>query len=289
MTPEKSDCQTQLFPGLKLLRALAVLGTATILIPGAHAQDPKENDNLHDDLHDNLPSGISTRPSGSSREFLPSRFQRLPSLTGTQESLAIYSSEGFSKFSPLPSLDDLPQAPEGLVELAESLAIEPSLLESSTQEGKKAGSDFNAKSVKTEGIAALQKPLLPLDILKKTDAISSTPDGRPLIESFSRKSMQRNDLQNTPDPRYLRHWPANQASWASPAFCYKPLYFEQINLERYGIGYPCPTNALVSGGKFFADATLLPVKIFKNPPHSCECTLGHRRPGDCTPVQKPIR
>jgi hypothetical protein len=285
MTFEKTDCQIHLFPGHKLLRALAVFGTATILIPAVQAQVSQEND----DLRENLSAGNLARPSGSSREFQPSRFQRLPSLTATQESFAIYTAEGFSKFSPLPSLDDLPQAPEGLVELAESLAIEPSLIENSPQEGKKAGSDFNSKSVKTEGIEALQKPLSPLDILKKTDAISPTPDGRPRIESFSRKSMQLNDLQNTPDPRYSRQWPANHASWASPAFCYKPLYFEQINLERYGIGYSCPTNALVSGGKFFADATLLPVKLFKNPPHSCECTLGHRRPGDCTPVQKPVR
>jgi hypothetical protein len=288
MTSEKTDCKIHLFPklpGLKRLRALALFGTATILIPAAQAQVFQEND----DLQDNLPSGNATRPIGSSRELPPSRFQRLPSLTATRESFAIYSSEGFTKFSPLPSLDDLPQAPEGLVELAESLAIEPSLNESSSQEEKKAGSDFNAKSVKTEGITALQKPLAPLDILKKTDAISSTPEGRPRIESFSPKSMQLKGLPNTPDPRYLRHWPANQASWASPAFCYKPLYFEQINLERYGIGYSCPTNALVSGGKFFADATLLPVKIFKTHPHSCECTLGHRRPGDCTPVQKPVR
>lgn len=285
MTSETTDCQIHLFPELKRLRALALFGTATILTPAAQAQVSEENA----DLRDSLSTGNSARLSGPHGEFHPSRFQRLPSLTGTPESIAIYSAEGFSKFSPLPSLDDLPQAPEGLVELAESLAIEPSLIENSSQEGKKAGSDFNSKSVKTEGITALQKPLSPFDILKKTDAISSTPDGRPRIESFSPNSIQLNGLQNTPDPRYLRHWPANQASWASPAFCYKPLYFEQVNLERYGIGYPCPTNALVSGGKFFADATLLPVKIFKNPPHSCECTLGHRRPGDCTPVQKPIR
>jgi len=285
MTSEKTDCRIQRFPGRKLLSTLTVFGTATILIPAAQAQLSQENDNLRADR----PTGNYARPIGSPPEFLPSRFQRLPSLTGTPESFAICSSEGFSKFSPLPSLDDLPQAPEGLVELAESLAIEPSQIEKSSQEGKKAGSDFNSKSVKTEGITALQKPLSPLDILRKTDAISSSPDGRPRIESFSPKSMQLNSLQNTPDPRYLRHWPANQASWASPAFCYKPLYFEQINLERYGIGYPCPTNALVSGGKFFADAALLPVKLFKNPPHSCECTLGHRRPGDCTPVQKPVR
>lgn len=289
MTSEKTVCQTQRFPVRKLLSTLAVFGTATILIPAAQAQLSQENDDPRDNRRGNLSTGNSAWPSGSSTEFPPLRFQRLPSLIGTRESFAIYSSEGFFKFSPLPSLDDLPQAPEGLVELAESLAIEPSLIESSPQEGKKAGSDFNSKSVKTEGITALQKPLSPLDILKKTDAISSTPEGRPRIGSFSPKSMQLNGLRNTPDPRYLRHWPANQASWASPAFCYKPLYFEQINLERYGIGYSCPTNALVSGGKFFADATLLPVKLFKTPPHSCECTLGHRRPGDCTPVQKPVR
>jgi hypothetical protein len=121
MTSEKTDCQIQRFLGgkllSKLLSKLAVFAAATILIPVAQAQLSGENDLLRD----NLPNGNSARPSGSRTDFLPSRFQKLPSLTGTPESFATYSSEGFSKFSPLPSLDDLPQAPEGLVKLAESL------------------------------------------------------------------------------------------------------------------------------------------------------------------------
>lgn len=283
MKPQNFDCPIQYFPAPKRLSALALSATAAILMPAAQAQVAQEK-----------PTGGGTHSLSDSSGEIPSeskahqpKFQRLPSIAGTQESLAFYSVEVFPKFSPLPSLEDLPAAPEGLVELAESLAIDANPIDNPYQQGKKTGSDFNKKSVKTEGILALQRPLAPLDILKKTDAIASSPDDRKTIEEYRSNSMNLSSLQNTPDPRYLRHWPANQASWASPAFCYKPLYFEQINLERYGIGYSCPTNALVSGGKFFADATLLPVKLLKNPPHSCECTLGHRRPGDCTPVQKP--
>lgn len=100
---------------------------------------------------------------------------------------------------------------------------------------------------KTGGLDYLNKPLAPFEIVRKTDA------------KYSKQvSMDLRKIASQPDPRYLRYWPGNNATWASPAFCYKTLYFEQPNLERYGIGYSCPTNAIVSGGKFFADAALLP-------------------------------
>jgi hypothetical protein len=267
MTSANTDFPKQILPGRQKLRILAVLATATILIPRAQAQDSSQyRTPMGNPLPENLVGQIPQQP----------RFQRLPSFAESQESLAIYNAEGFLKFSPLPSLDDL-------------AGIENNFTKSSSEQDKNVGSDFDRKSVKTEGLMALQRPLTPYEILRKTDPTYSKSEKRDFIEGSWRSSMNLNGLQNTPDPRYLRDWPGNNASWASPAFCYKPLYFEQPNLERYGIGYSCPTNALVSGGKFFADATMLPIHLIKKPPNSCECTLGHRRPGDCTPVQKPIR
>ncbi len=69
--------------------------------------------------------------------------------------------------------------------------------------------------------------------------------------------------------------------WQSPAFCHKPLYFEQPCLERYG---KLPTCTLLtpaaSATKFFADFAVLPAKAIHQLPHSKVSTLGNGRPGD---------
>lgn len=198
----------------------------------------------------------------------PARFSALPTLPD-------------ARFLPIPPLELLPPAPIGLCELASAIATS----DLNDQE-KVVGSDFPKKMTKTEGLASLTKPLEPFEIVRRTDAKKSRPEKESFIEKSWQNFGSLQSPQSQPDPRYLRHWPENSATWASPAFCYQTLYFEQPNLERYGIGYPNSTSAAVSAGKFFADATLLPIRAIRRPPHSCECTLGHRRPGDCNPIQR---
>ena len=46
---------------------------------------------------------------------------------------------------------------------------------------------------------------------------------------------------------------------------YQPLYFEQVNLERYGRNHGCLQPAL-SGARFFATIPLLPYAMTVHPP-----------------------
>ncbi|MEQ1830338.1 MAG: hypothetical protein ABL921_30555, partial [Pirellula sp.] len=73
--------------------------------------------------------------------------------------------------------------------------------------------------------------------------------------------------------------------WQSPAFCYSPLYFEQPNLERYGTSPGHWLSPAVSASFFFGQVVAFPLKSFRHPFWSKDCTLGHHRPGNCTPHQ----
>jgi hypothetical protein len=77
-------------------------------------------------------------------------------------------------------------------------------------------------------------------------------------------------------------------TWISPVFYHKPLYFEQPNLERYGVGTNCRLQPAASAIHFFGTIPLLPYKILTQ--HPCEkyYTLGNNRPGDCVPVQRNV-
>ena len=64
--------------------------------------------------------------------------------------------------------------------------------------------------------------------------------------------------------------------------CYRPLYFEEVKLERFGIKTRFIQPA-VSGVHFFSNVALLPYKMRLRPPRSCECGNGASRIGDCLP------
>ncbi len=55
--------------------------------------------------------------------------------------------------------------------------------------------------------------------------------------------------------------------WRGAQFCHRPLYFEDICLERWGICHSCLQPA-ISGIKFFGTALLLPMNMCHTPPHS---------------------
>ena len=72
-------------------------------------------------------------------------------------------------------------------------------------------------------------------------------------------------------------------TWRSPNLAYQPLYFEQPNLERYGIQRGV-FQPVYSGVHFFTSVALLPYQTGVRRPHECEYGLGHYRPGDCAPA-----
>lgn len=72
-------------------------------------------------------------------------------------------------------------------------------------------------------------------------------------------------------------------TWKASALCHKPLYFEEIYLERYGqVRFPLLQPA-ISGAKFVGSIPVLPYKMGLEPPDECMYVLGYYRPGSCAP------
>jgi hypothetical protein len=65
--------------------------------------------------------------------------------------------------------------------------------------------------------------------------------------------------------------------------CHKPLYFEDIQLERYGHALGPWVQPFASGVHFFLTLPILPYKMGLELPDECMYTLGYYRPGDCAP------
>jgi hypothetical protein len=84
-----------------------------------------------------------------------------------------------------------------------------------------------------------------------------------------------------------RVWPEITYTWKASALCSKPLYFEQVGLERYGHSWPRCTQPLISGAHFFGSAFMLPYKMGIETPNECIYALGHYRPGSCAPYYIP--
>lgn len=80
-----------------------------------------------------------------------------------------------------------------------------------------------------------------------------------------------------------RQWSETVYLWKASGLCHKPLYFEQVQLERYGHSWgPC-LQPLVSGAHFFMTLPVLPYKMGIRTPTECVYTLGYYRPGSCAP------
>jgi hypothetical protein len=62
-------------------------------------------------------------------------------------------------------------------------------------------------------------------------------------------------------------------------FCYRPLYFEDIPLERYGRTWGV-FQLPVSTAKGFFSTVMMPYKMVVRPPRSCVCSNGFSRCGD---------
>lgn len=80
-----------------------------------------------------------------------------------------------------------------------------------------------------------------------------------------------------------RHWPLITYTWKASALCHKPLYFEEVQLERYGHSPGPIVEPLLSAAHFFVTVPLLPYYMGVDPPFECQYSLGYYRPGDCAP------
>ncbi len=83
------------------------------------------------------------------------------------------------------------------------------------------------------------------------------------------------------DPRQFHQVPGIGLSCTPWTICFRPLYFEEVALERYGDRAPCCLQPAVSGVRFFSNVALLPYKMRVRPPRSFVCSNGFSRVGDC--------
>ena len=80
-----------------------------------------------------------------------------------------------------------------------------------------------------------------------------------------------------------RQWPQITYTWKASGLCHKPLYFEQVQLERYGHSWGPYVQPLMSGVHFFGTLPILPYKMGIRTPNECVYALGYYRPGNCAP------
>lgn len=72
-------------------------------------------------------------------------------------------------------------------------------------------------------------------------------------------------------------------AWTASGLCHKPLYFEDVQLERYGHMAGPWVQPFASAAHFFLTVPILPYKMGLETPNECMYTLGYYRPGDCAP------
>lgn len=80
-----------------------------------------------------------------------------------------------------------------------------------------------------------------------------------------------------------RDWAPLTFTWKASSLCHKPLYFEDVHLERYGHSWGPILQPFMSAGHFFLTVPVLPYAMGLCPPDECIYTLGYYRPGNCAP------
>ena len=69
-------------------------------------------------------------------------------------------------------------------------------------------------------------------------------------------------------------------------FCYQPLYFEDVNLERYGRSWGC-LQPFVSAVHFYSKIPALPYMVFARPARRCTYHAHWTLPGYKIPFREP--
>ncbi|MGA2799590.1 MAG: hypothetical protein ABSE63_18565 [Thermoguttaceae bacterium] len=85
------------------------------------------------------------------------------------------------------------------------------------------------------------------------------------------------------EPFQPRCWSSITFTWTASALCHHPLYFEQVQVERYGHTLGPWLQPFGSAAHFFLMIPILPYKMGLEVPDECMYTLGYYRPGDCAP------
>ncbi len=85
------------------------------------------------------------------------------------------------------------------------------------------------------------------------------------------------------EPFLGRNFVDTTVTWKASGACHKPLYFEEVQLERYGHEWGPVVQPAISTVKFFGNLAVLPYKMGIHPMNECQYPLGYYRPGSCAP------
>lgn len=80
-----------------------------------------------------------------------------------------------------------------------------------------------------------------------------------------------------------RNFQGTLFAWKASSLCHKPLYFEDVELERYGQTCSPLFQPIISAAKFYLTLPILPYMMGLEPPLECIYPLGYYRPGSCAP------
>lgn len=121
-----------------------------------------------------------------------------------------------------------------------------------------------------------------------------SPDECPQPDDF--RSLDDIRIDITPDGERLpsecplgdqhyepRAWCPTTFTWKASGLCSKPVYFEDVHLERYGHSWGPLFQPALSAAHFFLNVPVLPYAMGVCPPNECVYTLGYYRPGNCAP------
>lgn len=85
---------------------------------------------------------------------------------------------------------------------------------------------------------------------------------------------------------YREGSPFTWKTWDSPNVRYRPLYFEDENLERYGHTIGHHLQPYKSGLRFLGGVVTLPYQLAAQGTRDCEYGMGYFRPGNCNPAYR---
>jgi hypothetical protein len=88
------------------------------------------------------------------------------------------------------------------------------------------------------------------------------------------------------EPLEGRNFESCVVQWKASGACHNPMYFEEIQLERYGHEAGPVLQPLISSAHFFLTLPILPYKMGINPPNECQYSLGYIRAGNCAPYMR---
>ena len=104
-----------------------------------------------------------------------------------------------------------------------------------------------------------------------------------LPEDIAKQVFEKTDTPSH-NLAHVRDWFASGYSWTAPVVAYKPLYFEHVNLERYGHHYGVLQPA-VSAAHFFGRIPAIPYMRGAQAGHRRNDVVGLNRPGGRDPYR----